>query len=112
MNLVPCDAETAVIQNGDHNIAIAHAESINLTIAAPPTKEENIVQHTFWGGIEIPLAEAKLLDEFRDDYDDVIWECIKTDFSCPALTSTWRIKSQSLFARNEISSPSSSGSLN
>lgn len=85
MNLVPSNAKTTITQDGDHNIAIAHVENVNLTVTAPPAKEGNLVQRAFWGDVEISPTEAKLLDEFFNDYDNVIIECIKTDFSCPGI---------------------------
>ena len=68
MNLVPSNAKTTITQDGDHNIAIAHVENVNLTVTAPPAKEGNLVQRAFWGDVEISPTEAKLLDEFFNDF--------------------------------------------
>lgn len=84
-NLVPENAEAVISQYGDRNIAVAHAENVNITIIAPSATDEQNGQPARWSDVEISLAEAKLLDEFLNDYDAVIMKCIKTDFSCPGI---------------------------
>ena len=84
-NLLPEEARAVITQNGDRNIAVAHAENINITIVAPSPQDEQACHLVRWGDVEITHAEAKLLDEFLNDYDAVIIECIKTDFSCPGI---------------------------
>lgn len=84
-NLLPETKNTAITQNGDRNIAVAHAETVNITIVTPSPHDEQAGQFVLWGNVEITPAEAKLLEEFLNDYDDVIIECVKTDFSSPGI---------------------------
>ncbi len=84
-NLLPKEARAVITQNGDRNIAVAHAENVNITIAAPSPQDKTVGHPVSWGDVEITPAEARLLEEFLNDYDGVIIECIKTDFSCPSI---------------------------
>lgn len=36
-----------------------------------------------FGDIQISLEDSRLLEEFKKDYDNIILECIKTDFTAP-----------------------------
>ena len=71
-NLLPKEARAVITQNGDRNIAVAHAENINITIAAPSPQDEQACHLVRWGDVEITSAEAKLLDEFLNDIDMII----------------------------------------
>lgn len=62
-NLLPEEARAVITQNGDRNIAVAHAENINITIVAPSPQDEQACHLVRWGDVEITHAEAKLFFE-------------------------------------------------
>lgn len=60
-NLLPEEARAVITQNGDRNIAVAHAENINITIVAPSPQDEQACHLVRWGDVEITHAEARML---------------------------------------------------
>ncbi len=73
---------------GDGNTIVAHADKVSVS---GPTNVvlvgETIptIEMVSFGGMQITLADSKLLDEFKADYDEIIKECVKTDFTVPGV---------------------------
>lgn len=73
---------------GDGNTIVAHADKVSVS---GPTNVvlvgETIptIEMVSFGDMQITLADSKLLDEFKADYDEIIKECVKTDFTVPGV---------------------------
>lgn len=73
---------------GDGNTIVAHADKVSIS---GPTNVvlvgETIptIEMVSFGDMQITLADSKLLDEFKADYDEIIKECVKTDFTVPGV---------------------------
>lgn len=55
-NLLPETTRAVITQNVDQNIAIAHAENVNITIVTPSPHDEQAGQHVLWGDVEMRLS--------------------------------------------------------
>lgn len=73
---------------GDGNTIVAHADNVSVSGPAnvvlvgetiPP------IEMVSFGEVQITIADSKLLDEFKADYDEIIKECVKTDFTVPGV---------------------------
>lgn len=73
---------------GDGNTIVAHADNVNVSGPANVVLvEETIppIEMVQFGEVQITIADSKLLDEFKADYDKIIKECVKTDFTVPGV---------------------------
>lgn len=71
---------------GDNNTFVASAGSVNISgannvvlVGEELSKKEMIS----FGDIQISLEDSRVLKDFKKDYDDIILECVKTDFTAP-----------------------------
>lgn len=73
------------VQNGDNNTMIGYVNNMNMIIGG--THDTDASHHSEdaieIGGERIDSSDAALLAEFKSDYDDILLECIKTDFTAP-----------------------------
>jgi len=77
-------------QHGDNNTQIGSVTNYNsntnyiFTNGVNSTDLPDDLQVPF-GSYKIPIKEKYLLEEFKKDYDSLIVECIKTDFTVPGI---------------------------
>lgn len=71
---------------GDNNTFVANASTVNISgsanvvlVGEELAKQDMIL----FGDIQISLEDSRLLGEFKKDYDDIVIECVKTDFTAP-----------------------------
>lgn len=71
---------------GDNNTFVANAGTVNISgsanvvlVGEELAKQELIL----FGDIQISLEDSRLLEEFKNDYDNIVLECVKTDFTVP-----------------------------
>lgn len=90
-NMPEKDGQTICFnQNGDNNTQIGnvtnYSSSTNyiFTTDVDSTKLPDDLDVPF-GSERIPIKEKRLLEEFKQDYDSLILECIKTDFTVPGI---------------------------
>lgn len=71
---------------GDNNTFVANADTVNISSAnnvilvGEEIKNQEMIS---FGEIQISLEDSKLLEDFKKDYDRIIYECVKTDFMAP-----------------------------
>ena len=71
---------------GDNNTFVANADTVNISSAnnvilvGEELKNQEMIS---FGEIQISLEDSKLLEDFKKDYDRLIYECVKTDFTAP-----------------------------
>ena len=71
---------------GDNNTFVANADTVNISSAnnivlvGEELKNQEMI---YFGEIQISLEDSRLLEDFKKDYDSIICECVKTDFTAP-----------------------------
>lgn len=73
---------------GDGNTIVAHADNVSVSGLANVVlvgKTIPPIEMVSFGEVQITIADSKLLDEFKADYDEIIKECVKTDFTVPGV---------------------------
>lgn len=71
---------------GDNNTFVANADTVNISstnnvvLVGEELKDQEMI---YFGEIQISLEDSRLLEDFKKDYDNIICECVKTDFTAP-----------------------------
>lgn len=71
---------------GDNNTFVANADTVNISstnnvvLVGEELKDHEMI---YFGEIQISLEDSRLLEDFKKDYDNIICECVKTDFTAP-----------------------------
>ena len=71
---------------GDNNTFVTNADAVNISSAnnvvlvGEELKHQEMID---FGEIKISLEDSRLLEDFKKDYDTIIYECVKTDFTAP-----------------------------
>ena len=83
---IPVSKTTEINIPGDGHTFIGNTNAVNITgpanviLAGEQIPKIEVVP---FGDLQITLEDSKLLDEFKTEYDEVILECVKTDFTAP-----------------------------
>lgn len=71
---------------GDNNTFVGNADTVkissanNVVLVGEELKKQEMIS---FGDIQISVEDSRLLEEFKNDYDHIICECVKTDFTAP-----------------------------